>query len=194
VFALGVDAGEEIAFFEAAGAGALDDAGAWVLGGAVEVCTLDELDEVGLDVEEHPVRNDVVIIMSPATIGIEFFISPTNRQRWEHYTTMTHQAPEPRNVTPGLVDTDGLWAARHVPRLFPRSTESLTCARAGRDLRPEGVALNSGAHWSRGMSRRPIGASPPELVGRPTADAHRAGQPTVDGACPACERVKAWRV
>jgi hypothetical protein len=140
VFALGVDAGEEIAFFEAAGAGALDDAGAWVLGGAVEVCTLDELDEVGLDVEEHPVRNDVVIIMSPATIGIEFFISPTNRQRWEHYTTMTHQTPEPRNVTPGLVDTDGRWAARLVQRLFPRSTESLTCTRAGRDLRPERVA------------------------------------------------------
>jgi len=101
VFALGVGAGEEIALFEAAGAGALDDAGAWVLGDAVEVCTLDELDEVGLDVEEQPVRNDVVIIMSPATIGIEFFISPTNRQRWEHYTTMTHHAAEPGNVTQG---------------------------------------------------------------------------------------------
>src|ERR1035437_3140424 len=101
-FALVVDAGEEVACFEAAGAGVLDDAGAWVLGDAVEVWTLDELDEVGLDVEEHPVRNDVVIIISPATIGIEFFISPTNRQRWEHYTTMTHQTPEPGNVTQGL--------------------------------------------------------------------------------------------
>lgn len=101
-FALVVDAGEEVACFEAVGAGALDDAGAWVLGDAVEVWTLDELDEVGLDVEEHPVRNDVVIIISPATIGIEFFISPTNRQRWEHYTTMTHQTPEPGNVTQGL--------------------------------------------------------------------------------------------
>jgi hypothetical protein len=101
-FALVVDAGEEVACFEAVGAGALDDAGAWVLGDAVEVWTLDELDEVGLDVEEHAVRNDVVIIISPATIGIEFFISPTNRQRWEHYTTMTHQTPEPGNVTQGL--------------------------------------------------------------------------------------------
>jgi hypothetical protein len=42
----------------------------------------DELDEVGLDVEAHPVRNDVVITISPATTGIDFFISSTVHQGW----------------------------------------------------------------------------------------------------------------
>jgi hypothetical protein len=77
VFALVVGAVEEVAGVETV-------VGVWTVGDSVEVCTWDELDEVGLDVEEHPVKNDAVITISPATIGIDFFISPTIHQRWEH--------------------------------------------------------------------------------------------------------------
>ena len=70
----------------------LDVVGVWTLEDAVEVSTWDELDDEELGVEEHPVTKDVVIAIRPATIGIEFFISPSILQRWEHYTTMTREA------------------------------------------------------------------------------------------------------
>jgi len=62
------------------------------LGDVVDVCARDEVAAVGLDVEPHPDRKDVVITISPATIGIEFFISPTfiDLGARLHYTTMTH--------------------------------------------------------------------------------------------------------
>jgi hypothetical protein len=96
VFASVVAVGDEVACLEAVvGAWALDVVGAWALdvvgAWALDVVGVwapdvvgvwDELDEVGLDVEAHPVRNDVVITISPATIGIELFISPTVHQRW----------------------------------------------------------------------------------------------------------------
>jgi hypothetical protein len=52
----------------------MDDVGVWTPDDAVEGGTGDELAEVGLDVEEHPVRNDVVSAISAAPIGIELFI------------------------------------------------------------------------------------------------------------------------
>jgi hypothetical protein len=63
----------------------------WTLGDFVD-CTVDDAAAVGLDVEAHPDRKDVVITISPATIGIEFFISPTfiDLGARVHYTTMTH--------------------------------------------------------------------------------------------------------
>ena len=78
-----VGAVEEVACFEAV-------VGVWTLDDSVEVCPWDEVDGAGLDVEEHPVSNDVVIAISPATVENEFFISPTIHQRWELYTKMTH--------------------------------------------------------------------------------------------------------
>jgi hypothetical protein len=83
VFALVVGAVEEVACFAAL-------VGVWTLDDSVEVCPWDEVDGAWLDVEEHPVSNDVVIAISPATVENEFFISPTIHQRWEHYTKMTH--------------------------------------------------------------------------------------------------------
>ena len=83
VFALVVGAVEEVACFAAL-------VGVWTLDDSVEVCPWDEVDGEGLDVEEHPVSNDVVIAISPATVENEFFISPTIHQRWERYTKMTH--------------------------------------------------------------------------------------------------------
>ena len=88
VFAPVVAVGDEVACLEAVvGVWTLDVAGVWTLD-VVGVWTpdvvgvWDELDEVELDVEAHPVRNDVVITISPATTGIEFFISSTVHQGW----------------------------------------------------------------------------------------------------------------
>jgi len=100
VFALVVGAVDEVAGVETV-------VGVWTVGDSVEVRTWDELDEVGLDVEEHAVKNDAVITVSAATIGIDFFISPTIHQRWEHYTTMTHdRLLDLGNVAPGIFGTD----------------------------------------------------------------------------------------
>jgi hypothetical protein len=93
VFALADGTIEEVAGDEAVFGGWTRDAvGVWTLEDAVEVGTWDELDDGEFDVEEHPVTKDVVIAIRPATIGIEFFISPSILQRWEHYTTMTREA------------------------------------------------------------------------------------------------------
>jgi hypothetical protein len=51
-----------------------DDVGLWPPEDAVELGIGDELDEVGVDVDEHPVRNKVVSAISAAPIGIELFI------------------------------------------------------------------------------------------------------------------------
>jgi len=63
----------------------------WTLGDFVD-CTVDDVAAVGVDVEAHPDRKDAVTTISPATIGIEFFISPTFIDLGAplHYTTMTH--------------------------------------------------------------------------------------------------------
>jgi hypothetical protein len=90
----------EVPTLDDAGVWTLDDAGAWTLDDAVEVCTGDEPDEVGWDVEEHPVRHDVVITNNPAIIGIEFFTAPALHQRWEHNSTMTHQRLLSREAWP----------------------------------------------------------------------------------------------
>ena len=82
MFAPVVGAVEEVACFAAL-------VGVWTLGDSVVVCPWDEVDDAGLDVEEHPVSNDAVIAISPATVENEFFISPTIHQRWD-YTKMTH--------------------------------------------------------------------------------------------------------
>jgi hypothetical protein len=73
VLALVVGAIEEVVCFAAV-------VGVPTLNDSVEGRTWDELDGEGLDVEEHPVSNDVVITISPATVEIEFFISPTIHQ------------------------------------------------------------------------------------------------------------------
>ncbi len=77
LFALVVEAVEAVVCSGAlVGLWAGDDVGVWALVDEDEVCAGDELDDVELDVEEHPVRNDVVIAIIAASIGIEFFICP----------------------------------------------------------------------------------------------------------------------
>ena len=83
VFALDVGAVEEVACFAAL-------VEVWTLDDSAEVCPWDEVDGAGLDVKEHPVSNDAVTAISPATVENELFISPTIHQRWERYTKMTH--------------------------------------------------------------------------------------------------------
>jgi hypothetical protein len=96
VFAPVVAAGDEVACLEAVvGVWTLDVVGVWT---PDVVGVWDELDEVELDVEAHPVRNDVVITISPATIGIEFFISPTVHQRWSTNHDDTREARKQGNV------------------------------------------------------------------------------------------------
>ena len=106
------------------------------MGDSVEVCTWDELDEVGLDVEEHPVKNDAVITISPATIGIDFFISPTIHQRWERYTqddTLLNWATLRR----ALCGADVVVSCELLHNLFPGSPESLALTRVNwRRCRP----------------------------------------------------------
>jgi hypothetical protein len=104
VFAPVVAAGDEVACLEAVvGVWTLDVVGVWtpdVVGVWTPdvVGVWDELDEVELDVEAHPVRNDVVITISPATIGIEFFISPTVHQRWSTNHDDTREGRKQGNV------------------------------------------------------------------------------------------------
>ena len=66
-FALVVEAAEDVVCVEAV-------VGVWTLDDSVELCAGDELDGGGLGVEEHPVSIDMVIPISPETIGMEFFI------------------------------------------------------------------------------------------------------------------------
>ena len=76
-----------------------EDVGLWPPDDAVEVGTGDELDEVavrvevavGVDVDEHPVRNDEVSTISTTPIGIDHFICTNPSSSSEHNTKMTHR-------------------------------------------------------------------------------------------------------
>jgi len=108
VFALADGAIKEVAGDEAVFADwTLDAVGVWALEDVVEVGTCDELDDEELGVEEHPVTKEVVIAIRPATIGIEFFISPSILQRWEQlHHHDTRSTPERRTLRIHLFSLD----------------------------------------------------------------------------------------
>ena len=102
----------------------------------------DELDAAGLDDEAQPASSHVVTTISPATVGIGFFISPTIH----HVGSATpDDIPELGNVAPRLFGTDtvsgelphGLSRVVHNPTLAQKGTHVRRLGRSERSSPPD---------------------------------------------------------